>query len=112
MNYRVTIQKRAEDDLRENVIWWSENRSPNQAARWYRGILAAVEELGDNPRRFPLASENGDFFYELREAYFGLSGRPTHRIVFTIGTTEADSDKVYVLTIRHIALDDLSPDSV
>lgn len=98
MSVPVLIQPRAKQDLLAAAAWWAEHRSPEQAARWYDGFLAAIESLSENPARHPLARENGKFPYELRELHYGLGRRPTHRAVFTIR-----SEAVVVLTVRHTA---------
>jgi plasmid stabilization system protein ParE len=81
--------------------------APRQAARWYAGFSAAIDSLAENPDRCPLARENDLFPYELRELHDGLGSRPTHRAVFTIRP-----DAVVILTIRHAAQKDLTPDDL
>ncbi len=89
------------DEARE---WWSEHRSGDQAARWFSGFSDSLFSLQEHPERFPLADENDEFPYEIRELYFGLGSRPTHRAVYTI-----HFDVVVVLSIRHTSQDRLTP---
>ena len=105
MNLPVFIQARAEADLRNNVTWWSNNRSAEQAARWWDGILSAIESLNQNSERCPPARENAKHPFELRVLHFGLGSKPTHRILFTIRP-----NAVHVLAVRHGAEDDWNPD--
>ncbi len=105
MNLPVVIEPRAKQDLRAAAAWWAENRSAEQAARWYDGFVDAIELLGENPVRYPLARENGEFPYELREMHYGLGGRATHRAVFTIRP-----EAVVVLAVRHAAQRDITPE--
>ena len=101
MNYSVRIAHRAKADLRESLRWWTENRSEEQAVRWYVEIHDAIQTLAELPQRCPLARESADATEELRELHFGLGSRPTHRIIFVI-----NPDAVRVLAIRHTAQDE------
>lgn len=103
MSHIVHITTRAANDIDENVVWWAENRSTEQASRWYHGIKEFIDSLSVIPESRPLISEDVKSSFETREAYFGLSGRKTHRIVFQI-----QSDFVEVVTVRHLAQDELS----
>jgi len=104
MTLPVIIEPRAEADLDHALLWWSKNRSEEQALRWWDGIHDAIATLKDKPHRCGFAREDPDYDDELRELHFGLGSRPTHRILFVI-----DSDAVRVLTIRHAARDDWNP---
>ena len=98
MSYRVVLTDRADRELESSAEWWSQNRSPDQAARWYARFSDAIASLRESPERCPLAPENGLFPFEIRELHYGLGSRPTHRAVFTVRP-----DMVLVLTIRHAA---------
>lgn len=98
MSYRVLIVPSAENDIRHAVRWWSENRSAEQAERWYNRICPAIATLTQNPERCPLAAETDLLPTGLWQLHFGVSRRATHRIVFTI-----DDQTVLVLRVRHIA---------
>jgi len=104
MSLPVLVEAEAKADLRHAVLWWSKNRSEEQAIRWWDGIHDAIDTLKDDPERCVVAGENPIFDDELRELYFGLGPHPTHRIIFVI-----DSDAVRVLTVRHAARDDWKP---
>ena len=107
MTYEVAITDRAHAEFDGAYAWWAANRSPEQAAKWYNGFSAAIRELARNPDRWPLAREKEQFPFEIRELHYGLGGRPTHRAIFTIRP-----EMVLVLSIRHMAQADLSPDNV
>jgi plasmid stabilization system protein ParE len=102
MKYQVIFTEPAATTIEENAVWWARERSADQASRWYDGIRAAILSLDEFPQRCPLAPENDRFPYELRDLYFGLGSRPTHRIIFTIVTHH-----VVVLAVRHGAQRDL-----
>lgn len=103
MTYRVVLTRQADFELEAAADWWALHRSRAQAARWYAGFSDAIAALAENPERCPLARENGLFPYEIRELYYGLGPRPTHRAVFTMRP-----DVVLVLAIRHAAQADLA----
>ena len=103
MNYRVELTARAELEIDQAYVWWAENRSAEQAQRWYAGIHAAISDLSASPTRRPLAFENDDVDYELRELHFGLGRLPSHRALFTIR-----ADTIFVLSVRHVAQEPLS----
>jgi plasmid stabilization system protein ParE len=104
MTYRVLLTERARRDLEAACTWWAQNRSHEQAQRWYAGFAAAIRSLRQNPERCPRAQENEILPCELRQLNYGVGRRPTHRAVFTIR-----EDEVLVLRVRHLAQDQLSP---
>ena len=103
--FEVLLTKKAQDEIDQAYDWWTENRSPEQANRWYVGFFEAMISLEQNPTRLPLAPESDYFPYELRQLNYGLGSKPTHRAVFTI------RDKVVlILRIRHLAQRSITPD--
>jgi len=107
MSLPVLLTAGAHDDLRRNARWWAENRSAEQAGRWYDGLLRRIDSLAKDPQRCPVAPENHKFPYELRELHYGIGSRPTHRALFTIRP-----DAVIVLAIRHGAQRDIAPEDL
>jgi len=106
MSHVVIITDPARDQLLKNAVWWSANRSGEQAVRWYDGFISFLETLSNAPDKHRLARENHLFEDELRECYYGLSRR-THRAVYRI-----DGNVVRVLAIRHLAQDDMGPEDI
>jgi plasmid stabilization system protein ParE len=106
MSYDVVITSRAEQEAQQNHDWWAENRSAEQAARWYDEFLDAALSLENYPDRCALAVENPRFPYEIRQLNFGLSGKRTHRIVYTVRPDAA----VVVLRVRHLAQEEIDLD--
>jgi plasmid stabilization system protein ParE len=98
MSHEVLITLRAEQEAQLIHDWWARHRSPEQAARWYDTFWNCLLSLEQQPERCALASENGRFPYELRQLNFGVAGKPTHRLVYTIR-----HDRVVVLRVRHLA---------
>ena len=107
MKYRVVFQRRAEMQFHQAAIWWAENRSPEQAAKWVEEFRAAIDGLQDNPQRHAYARENDYHPIELRQLLFGIGHRHTHRAIFYIS-----DDTVQVVSVRHIAQRNLIPNEV
>lgn len=107
MSRTVVVTEQAAREIEVIAEWWAHERSVEQAERWYTGIRQAITTLAEQPERCPLATEHLDFHYELREELFGVSSRPTHRIVFTIV-----KQTVVVLAVRHGAQDVIRPGEI
>ena len=98
MMHNIIIMPLAELEAQANRDWWATNRSAEQATRWYEAFAKSVLSLEQKPDRCVLAPENGQFPYEVRQLNFGIGGKPTHRILYTIRATD-----VVVLRVRHLA---------
>ena len=107
MSLRVVMTEQAEREIQSAFNWWAEHRSKLQADRWYAGLAKAIAGLSENPERHGPSREMDRFAIEIRDLLFGLGRRPTHRAVFTIR-----GEEVVVLTVRHMAQQDLSPDDI
>lgn len=98
--HEVRIAEPAKQDLQAAFEWWRDNRSAEQAGRWYREIHKAILSLRELPLRCPPAFEADLIAQEMRQLAFGLGSRPTHRIVFAVA-----ENTVTVLRVRHAAQD-------
>jgi plasmid stabilization system protein ParE len=107
MSLRVVVTEQAEREIQSAFNWWEEHRSKRQADRWYACLAEAIAGLSENPERHGQSRERDRFPYEIRDLLFGLGRRPTHRAVFTIR-----GEDVIVLTVRHVAEHDISPDDI
>jgi plasmid stabilization system protein ParE len=107
MKNRIVITRSAERDIRQAVSWWRDNRSRDEAERWYDKIYPAIATLRSHPQRCPIAPESDLLPTGLRQLHFGLSRKTTHRIVFTI-----EGENVVVLRVRHVAQRDLDFDDL
>jgi plasmid stabilization system protein ParE len=105
--HEVILTKRAQDELEEAHKWWAENRSADQANRWYTGFIQAMLTLENAPERYPLAPENELFRIEVRQLNYGLGNKPTHRALYTVRP-----DAVVILRVRHLAQQPLSFDDL
>lgn len=104
MAYRVEVTREAQTEALEAFIWKGEHQSVEAATDWYNGLMETLYSLEEMPRRCALAPENEDFDQEIRQLLYGRR-RDQYRILFTI--REAI---VYILHIRHGAMDRLKPD--
>lgn len=107
MKHRLVVDPRVHDQLRQACRWRAENRSPDQAERWYDGFAGAIQTLAVDPQRHGLAPEDEAFPFEVRHLRYGLSRTPTHRAIFTIRP-----EMVYVFSIRHVAQLPVTPDDL
>ena len=107
MTHHVVLTDRAHAEMEAAYLWWADNRSRVEAAKWYNAFADAIESLANNPERCAVSRENEQFPYEIRDLNFGIGRRRTHRAVFTIRR-----EMVLVLTVRHLAQQDLSPDDL
>lgn len=103
----VIITGPAKRDIRAAYDWWKENRSAQQAERWYPGILAASRSLRNNPQRCALAAESDLLTQGIRQLLYGLGRRPTRRLVFAI-----EDATVIILRVRHTSQDALTNDDL
>lgn len=100
----VEITHSAEIDIHESFRWWHENRSPDQAIRWYRKLRNAVVTLEEFPERCPYAAEATQLGVHIRQLLFGIGkGSPTHRILFIV-----NDNKVKLLRVLHVSRRPLS----
>jgi plasmid stabilization system protein ParE len=103
MTYRVILQPQAEADIETAYLWKCDN-APQAAARWFAGIVEAINSLDQFPARCPLAPENEHFTQEIRQLLQGPR-HDVYRILFTI-----QADTVHVLHVRHSAQQHLTED--
>jgi plasmid stabilization system protein ParE len=105
--FKVKITEPASADINEAFLWWSENRSDEQAKRWYKEIQLAIGSLKRMPERCPAVPETKLSIAGVKELYVGIGKHPTHRIVFVV-----DSDQVVILRVRHHGQDALGTGDV
>ena len=103
----VILTGPAKRDIQAAYDWWKQNRSAEQADRWYAGIHAAIQSLRSMPERHSLSAESDLVAQGIRQLLVGLGRRATHRIVFAI-----DGNTVVVLRVRHTSQDALSRDDL
>jgi plasmid stabilization system protein ParE len=104
MKYEVVVTATARSQLEAAYERWATNRSASQSARWYSKFLDAIAGLSHDPARCPSSPESDRFPFDVRDLYFGVGSRPTHRAVFSIR-----GQQVLILAIRHLAQDEIQP---
>lgn len=107
MAFSVRITTRAFNDIRQNIEWWSEHRSAEQADEWCDLVLRQIDSLRVMPQSYPFAAETQKTQYELREMHVGLSGKTTHRVLFRIQT-----ETIEVLAVRHVSADSVAAEGL
>lgn len=101
MAYRVELTFRAQRDL--NYLYGRISADDSaEAARWFDGLEAAIHTLYRSPRRCPVAAESARSKRKLRHLLVGAK-RDVYRVIFEI---DESRKIVYVLTIRHAAMDE------
>jgi plasmid stabilization system protein ParE len=102
MSYKVVIHPAAARDAEEAYLYIAQ-RSPENAWRWYDGLIDAMFSLADFPGRCPIAPESHYLDEEIRHLIHG-----NYRILFTIEKTKK---AVRILHVRHGARRALGEDS-
>ena len=92
--YRIEIKPTAENDLARRYRQIAEE-SPQNAVRWYRQIIEAIERLDVLAERCPLAPEDTDIRMGIRHLIIG-----DYRALYLIR-----GDVVEVLHVRHGRMD-------
>ena len=103
MKYIVEVTESAEVELDTAYRWLHDQYSPEYAARWREGLLAAVGTLETFPERCALAPEGRTLRRRIRQLLYGKR-HGAYRLLF-----EIRDRTVYVLHIRHAARRHLNP---
>ena len=104
MSLTVFVTERAEQELHQAADWIAKD-APEAANRWFNGFVNSLLSLSDNPLRCSRAREDNAFPFELRQLLYGSSR--SYRALFTIRHST-----VFVLSIRHSARRDLTPEDL
>jgi len=107
MVYRVELTGRAGRDL--SYLYAGINAVESlAAARWFNGLEEAIYSLSHLPQRCPVAPEGKKAKRTLRHLLYG-SKPHFYRVIYEI---DESSKVVYVLAIRHGAMDEARPDEL
>jgi toxin ParE1/3/4 len=107
MAYLVDLTTRAERDLED--LYEKINAAESIASgRWYNGLERAVNALERSPRRCPVVPESRRTGRPLRHLLYGKKPH-VYRVVYEIDELQK---VVRVLTIRHGARDEASPEEL
>jgi plasmid stabilization system protein ParE len=91
-SYQVIVTPEAEEGI-VSAFEYINERSPENAAKWLRGLYLEINTLETVPERCSLARENEYFEGTLRQLLF-----KSHRIIFRVEQAEKI---VRVLYVRH-----------
>lgn len=68
---------------------------------------SAIARLAHDAQRHPLAAEAEAFDFPLYQMNFGVSGRATHRVLYSF-----DDANVLVYAVRHLSQSDVTPEGI
>jgi plasmid stabilization system protein ParE len=95
MTYRVEISVQAERDGNVILEWLVAQGAGGAGRQWFIALEEAIASLDQLPERCPLAAENREFPFEVRQLLFGKK-RHVYRVLFAV-----EDQLVRVLHIRH-----------
>lgn len=95
MAFRVKQSPQADSDLDGILEWLLSQQAGDTSLRWFQKLKEAVATLSELPQRCPLAPENKEFPFEVRQLLYGRKPH-IYRVLFTI-----EADTVVILHIRH-----------
>ena len=95
MAFRVEPTAQAKQDLHSILEWLLAEGAGETGLRWFFRLEEAIASLSELPHRCPLAPENKEFPFEVRQLLFGRKPHQ-YRVLFTV-----DGETVVVLHIRH-----------
>ena len=95
MASRVEPTAQAKQDLLGILEWLLEAGAGDTGLHWFFRLEEAIASLSEMPHRCPLAPENREFPFEVRQLLYGRKPH-RYRVLFTI-----DGDTVVILHIRH-----------
>lgn len=95
MAFRVKTTVKATRDLNAILSHLLTGHAGETGVRWFEGLKEAIASLSTFPHRCPLAPENRQFPFEVRQLLYGRRAH-VYRILFTI-----QAETVVVLHVRH-----------
>jgi plasmid stabilization system protein ParE len=95
MVFGVETSARAAEDADLILEWLVSQHAGDTGVRWFLALEDAIASLVNFPQRCPLAPENSEFPFEVRQLLYGRKPH-VYRILFTI-----EGETVHVMHIRH-----------
>jgi plasmid stabilization system protein ParE len=99
MAYKVRLTARAEEDANA-AFEGIRDAAPDSAARWLRGLFAAIMSLESMPARCPVIPEADELGRSVRHLLYGKR-TSVYRIIFDIQEMSEEGPRVRVLRIWH-----------
>ena len=107
MAYQVVLAETAKAEANQ-IYDWVVERAPIRGADWFEELIASLYSLETFPYRCPLAREAAEARREVRCLLFG-SRKHAYRILYEVDEAR---QTVWILHIRHSALQDLAPNQL
>lgn len=107
MAYQVALADTAKADA-NSIYDWVSKKAPLRGPEWFEELLDCMYSLAEMPSRCPLAQEAAEARREIRCLHFGKR-RHVYRILYEV---EESRRTVWILHIRHGALQELAPDQL
>jgi plasmid stabilization system protein ParE len=107
MAFRVEISPRAFQDLDEIAQYIQENGSFEQAEKWFDGMIDAIQNLKEMPKRCPVADESEELGQEVRLLLHGTRNH-RYRVYYSVQQRTRSTGTVHVFHVRHWARRSLS----
>ena len=104
MAYRVVLADAAKADANQ-IYDWVVEKAPLAGPEWFEELIDCLYSLAELPNRCPLAREAAEAARVIRCLHFGKR-QHVYRILYEVDTS---CETVWILHIRHGALQDLAP---
>lgn len=106
--HELRLPSRYRRDASQKLLWFLENYGrKDYAERWAVALKETEDAIAADPLAFPLIREEVDFDYPLREAWFGVGKKRTHRVIFAICDTD-----IVAITVRHASEQDVKTEEL
>ena len=95
MPYRIEIAEGAEAEAHAAYLWLSQ-RNPEFAGRWYKGLLAAIDDLTFFPRKWERAPAHGP---GARRMLYGTGGS-RFRVIYLVIEPEEEGEEGLIRVVH------------
>lgn len=94
--FDVILSAEAEANIEEAFLWIAGDNE-EAAAKWYAGLISALQNLSDFPLRCPVSPESklGLIDREVRQMLYGR-GYWKYRVLYAV-----EGKRVFILHVRH-----------
>lgn len=106
MRYAVQLTTEAYENI-EGILTWITEQSVAGAMTWSNRFDEILDDLAEDPQRFPLAPESNYDGTEIRQIIFRTRRGKPYRVLFSI-----QNDVVYIRHIRGPGQDFIAPDEI
>lgn len=101
MLFRVELTGTAQGDLDAILEWLLAGEAGERGHLWFQKLKEALFSLSELPRRCPVAPEDAEFPFEVRQLLYGRKPRQ-YRVLFTI-----EEKRIVILHIDMVVADTL-----